>query len=276
MLGDGAKRLTLPNPGAVVYFDYRIEVGIESGRPQVLREGVARTRRTSRAYYRPSRRAYWSCRRSASPSPHRSPVIPCQARARRGRWWCRAFELSTGLRVADLSIGGGGGAEFSRTHGGAPAPGRPGPPQRRGGPAPRCFIEFASRRTTYRIIGEHDADPRPRVRPRNARQVPHAPHPAIIGGGGAVTPGQTPGVDAARDAGLRPEPRARVGVAAAVPTAVQPIPAARALRHGRADGRAAAAAAAPGLTSPMTLWCAARQEHRAPLTRFLPTRLKTT
>ena len=27
VLGDGAKRLTLPNPGAVVYFDYRIEVG---------------------------------------------------------------------------------------------------------------------------------------------------------------------------------------------------------------------------------------------------------
>ena len=27
VLGDGAKHLTLPNPGAVVYFDYRIEVG---------------------------------------------------------------------------------------------------------------------------------------------------------------------------------------------------------------------------------------------------------
>lgn len=26
VLGDGAKHLTLPNPGAVVYFDYRIEV----------------------------------------------------------------------------------------------------------------------------------------------------------------------------------------------------------------------------------------------------------
>ena len=83
---------------------------------------------------------------------------------------------------------------------------------------------------------------RPRLRLRNARQVPDAPHPAVIGGGRGRDAGPDAGLHSPRDAGLRAEPRARVGVAAAS-AAVQPLPAARALRDGGADGRAAAAAA---------------------------------
>ena len=107
-----------------------------------------------------------------------------------------------------------------------------------------AVLSFAgARAANLTIIGEHDA-----ILDRVSDLETHVKFlthhiQQLLAAGGAVTPGQTPGVDAARDAGLRPEPRARVGVAASVAAAVQPLPAARAVRDGRADGCAAAAAA---------------------------------
>ena len=68
--------------------------------------------------------------------------------------------------------------------------------------------------------------------------------------------------------GLRVVPRARVGVAASS-AAVQPLPAARALRDGGPDGRAAAAAA-PSL---IDIVCAHKGKniYRLPLTSPPPT-----
>ena len=237
--------------------DYRIGRFIESATALVGSPGAARRGRLPAITP-----GYSSCRRSASPSPP-SVVILC------------ASELAVG-GVAPLNYSPAESRlcwrrqqpEFSRTHGRART-GRPGPPQRRGGPAPRGFVEPAAGRAAGRVGGEHDADSRSRVRLRNARQVPHAPHPAVAGGGRGRDAGPDAGVDAARHAGVWPKPRARVGVAASVAATVQPLPAARAVRDGRADG-CSAAAAASGLTSPMTLCVPARARTSSPLTRPSP------